>query len=165
MTSLPNVALTIPAKPKPQIKTVDLAFAHLSLLLAYLFVKNGLFSAPGAGFTGFALLFVAASLAYAKIKTGRLTAPAYTGAVLISAFSLVFILSDNGYLKTWALLFECIGVLYWYFRMFGEREDTRVDDTIIDLIHVINEEEYHPYDSTDNKKDTKDLQKFKQRFG
>jgi hypothetical protein len=122
---------TPPVKAKIPVKTVDLAFALISLVLGYLFIKNGLFSMPGAGIFAFVILFVAASLIYVKIKKGRLNIPSLIVAFVILAFSSVFILSDNGYIKRWVLFFECISVLYWYFCMFGKREDTRIDDMFL----------------------------------
>lgn len=115
------------AVPEKQVAAIDLVYAILAFFIGFLFVKNSLASAIGAGMTGFVVLFVALSLFYAKKKGVALKFSSLIWAGIILVFSVVFILSDDQFLKEWNLFFECLLTIYWYYAMFGCRESGRVD--------------------------------------
>ncbi|HBR30505.1 MAG TPA: hypothetical protein DD733_00325 [Clostridiales bacterium] len=113
------------------VSMVDFVFAILAFILGFLFIKNGVCSDPGIGMTVFCLLFVAIALIHAKRKNRPIGFSAYFGAGFISLFSLVFVLSDNTFIKLWTLVFIFVSVIYWYLCMFGHLGGKKIDDIFI----------------------------------
>jgi hypothetical protein len=114
-------------EPSKPVAAIDVIYAFLFFLFGFLFVKYSITSAIGAGMTGFVVVFVAFSLFYAKKKGVSLKVPSLVWAALILIFSVVFVLSDNKFLKGWNLFFICLMTVYWYYTMFGCRENNKVD--------------------------------------
>lgn len=106
---------------------IDLIYALLFFLIGFLFVKYCVTSAIGAGMTGFVVAFVTLSLFYAKKKGVAFKLSTWLWAAVILVFSIVFIISDNTFLKGWNLFFECLLTIYWYYTMFGCRESDKLD--------------------------------------
>jgi len=126
--NLPN--MPIPQKEKKVVEpvsTVDLVFAIFALLFGFLFVKNAISSALGAGMTAYVALFVAASLTYAKAKNVKLGFTAWFGGGILILFSTVFVLSDNMFLKGWNLVFICLVFIYWQYCILNCRESKKID--------------------------------------
>ena len=108
----------------------DAVFALLSALFAFFFLKYTFASAPGIALTAITVLFEGATLIYARLRKRPLNGAVLFWAAVIFAFSLVFTLTANSFLKGWTVFFLILATAYWIFLTFGNRTEKYADDML-----------------------------------
>lgn len=120
--------------PSPY-RTVDTAFALLSVLFAFFFLKYTMGVTAGVGLSILTALFLCATYLYAGVKKQTISVASVLWAAIIVIFSLTYTITANGFLRGWCVFFQLLAVCYWIFVTFGNRAGKRADDMLgFDLI-------------------------------
>ncbi|MEG0913792.1 MAG: DUF4173 domain-containing protein [Oscillospiraceae bacterium] len=121
---------------KPEFTRMEHIAAIFCFLLGFIFVRYLVWNETGFFSTATVLLLVGVCAAYLKASGFELTLRNRMTAVLISVFSLVFSVTDNGAIKSTAEIFILAVGAYWVYAICTRR--TKIDEHIdVDIVMAL----------------------------
>lgn len=126
----------MPEIKKREYDTADRVFAFICVILGYFVIRT--FKNAGLGATVTAVLATAATAVYMSFKGALQRAPHFVYLLVVSSFSFVFVLSDDGFIKALTTVF-IFGALafYPYFTHGSGRREFINDMFIFDMIKAV----------------------------
>lgn len=119
--------------PKHSYGTVERVFAFICFISGYFILRA--FNGAGLGATVTTVLLTAVLAVYMNIKGAVQRAPHYVYLAATALFSSVFVLSDDGFIKTLAAIFIFFALLFYpYFTQGSGRREFINDMFVFDMI-------------------------------
>lgn len=116
--------------------TAERIFAFICMILGYFAIRS--FNDAGLGASVTVVLMIAATAVYMNYKGALQRLPHYVYLTVVALFSSVFILSDDGFIKTLATLFIILALLFYPYFTHGSGRGGFIDDTFVfDMIKSV----------------------------